>query len=775
MIRQFLCGILVLSLGACMADPPAPTGDAGPPIACLQPDGRTTCPAGQVCTIYREGTQIVSACRAACDAPGASCPDGTICVSDPLAPALRYCQPRCTRASDCGPGLSCDVYSGHCACANDASCAARYGQASACVRDRCVPRCATDAACPCGSLCQDRACVTGCREDTDCCGAATCSAGRCVGEAPTTLGGRCDRNDDCAAGLACFNDHPRGACDPIARTTTCGPDACPAGSNCRAVFTTAGTFVPRCQPACTPGSDAGCLATDACRPVPTDPARGVCIQRCASDDACVTGLHCDTASGLCRCADDPPCQRTYGPNARCDATTQLCVCTPQCDGRTCGSDGCGGSCGACAVGTACHANGRCGAPTCGDGNFVVACPAGGACPNNSHCQADGNCGCDTGYDPVQCSGAACNNNCTAPGWWCRPHGGTGPTCGAVGAACADASECCSGACDAASGQCRCAPLEAVCRGGEDCCTGNCDISRHRCAPDVSCNSSSRCSPQCPRGLCSDRQLCSPAGTCCAPTVQCGIDPVCGTQTFCGSLQECVAGRCINPCAAGGSGACPAAPDGSPQRCMGGACGTCLRACNGSTCGTLCSGASCGSCRSGYECRVMAGGYYCTATCPRQCAGRSCGADGCGGTCGSCATGQTCTAAGTCMTTTDPGGGTCLRDGAPCSLSASCCSGRCALGTCQVTTGGGTCTDASGCATEGASTDPLCRNYVSVNNRCGQQIRCQYTLRSGRTGCVFPQTGINSCSFYNDPADPVTSVRCNYGPAVPCAAAIGCGL
>jgi hypothetical protein len=51
-------------------------------------------------------------------------------------------------------------------------------------------------------------------------------------------------------------------------------------------------------------------------------------------------------------------------NRSCQGQYQACVsncsaCVPVCVNRQCGNDGCGGSCGICAPGESCDANGRC--------------------------------------------------------------------------------------------------------------------------------------------------------------------------------------------------------------------------------------------------------------------------------------------------------------------------------------------------------------------------------------------------------------------------------
>jgi len=56
-----------------------------------------------------------------------------------------------------------------------------------------------------------------------------------------------------------------------------------------------------------------------------------------------------------------------GPEATCadfdmnsrPTTGASCNCTPQCSGKTCGDDGCGGACGNCAGGSTCNASGAC--------------------------------------------------------------------------------------------------------------------------------------------------------------------------------------------------------------------------------------------------------------------------------------------------------------------------------------------------------------------------------------------------------------------------------
>ena len=90
-------------------------------------------------------------------------------------------------------------------------------------------------------------------------------------------------------------------------------------------------------------------------------------------------------------------------------------CAPNCAERTCGNDGCGGSCGACGISQVCHGGtccvpesrsatcaGRCGTWTnnCGQRIACATCPTGQQCLSNGSCAIV----CD---DNADCTGA-CN-------------------------------------------------------------------------------------------------------------------------------------------------------------------------------------------------------------------------------------------------------------------------------------------------------------------------------------------------------------------------------
>jgi hypothetical protein len=80
-----------------------------------------------------------------------------------------------------------------------------------------------------------------------------------------------------------------------------------------------------------------------------------------------------------------PMQDVASPNNGLTTCAGLCnsVCTPQCSGRTCGSDGCGGQCGTCPSGKTCTAAGQCA------GGCSAGCQVGSVCCGGAFC--GGNC------------------------------------------------------------------------------------------------------------------------------------------------------------------------------------------------------------------------------------------------------------------------------------------------------------------------------------------------------------------------------------------------
>ncbi len=190
------------------------------------------------------------------------------------------------------------------------------------------------------------------------------------------------------------------------------------------------------------------------------------------------------------------------------------VCTPDCSGKDCGDDGCGGSCGTCDSGT-CNANGicettctpDCSGKDCGDDGCGGSC---GTCDNGT-CNANGIC--ETTCTP-DCSGKDCGDD------------GCGGSCGT----------CDNGTCNA-NGQCEtaCVPdcNNKVC--GDDGCGGSCGT----CNAGETCNDSGQCEagcvPSCDGKSCGDDGCGDVCGLCADTGETCNENYTCETTTIAGSL------------------------------------------------------------------------------------------------------------------------------------------------------------------------------------------------------------------------------------------------
>jgi len=184
--------------------------------------------------------------------------------------------------------------------------------------------------CPYGSLCKAGLCVEYCVPD--------CTGKQCGDDGCGGLCGDCEVNEFCAedfhcvlkgcvpdcAGRACGPDGCGGSCGTCGDGQVCDPKAwqCVVDTSCHEV-----TAEGRCVGSLLQWCEAGVLKQTEC-----DPAQGlVCgFSQVAKKYACI-----------------PPEQ-----------------CEPQCSGRECGPDQCGGTCGDCRADQVCSTGGRCGAP-CG--------------------------------------------------------------------------------------------------------------------------------------------------------------------------------------------------------------------------------------------------------------------------------------------------------------------------------------------------------------------------------------------------------------------------
>ncbi len=354
------------------------------------------------------------------------------------------------------------------------------------------------------------------------------------------------------------------------------------------------------------------------------------------------------------------------------------ACTPNCTGKVCGDDGCGGSCGTCPAGQTCHA-GQC-VPNVEYPNQCL----GPDQPSASSCTAvetyegccdaygrviwceDGQLYCvdcanrypQCGWDPEGFYNCGTNGGADPSGQFPKACGGTcTPNC--TGKVCGD---------DGCGGSCGTCPAGQACQAGQ--CVG--------CTPDCAgkeCGDDG-CGGSC--GTCPAGQTCQD-GQCvgCTPDCagkECGDDGCGGSCGTCPTGQECQKGQCVclpqcsgKECGDDGcGGSCGTCSGG--LFCQAGKCVGCTPDCAGKECGNDGCGGSCGTCADGETCQVgqcvpaAADTAPDTATpdtsqpdasCTPDCAGRQCGPDGCGGSCGTCPSGFECSAQGQCLSLPPP--------------------------------------------------------------------------------------------------------------------------
>jgi agmatine/peptidylarginine deiminase len=434
---------------------------------------------------------------------------------------------------------------------------------------------------------------------------ADCTDKECGGDGCGGVCGLCGPGETCTGGACvadCVSDCAGKNCGPDGCGGSCG--TCGAGDICEAGLCT------------TPPDPCGDVDYVGC-------CDGEVLYWCESD--AIESLTCDSCGwdadlGFYNCGftgEDPSGDH---PKA-CDGS-----CLPVCDGIECGDDGCGGSCGACAPGEACSADGLCVAgDECGDVTYAGYCDGNTLvwCEDGKLYSAD-----CAFYGSYICDWVADNQ-----GYYCVYQSPCEPDC--VGKACGD---------DGCGGSCGACPPDMSCDGGiciEEPCEADC--AGKQCGDDG-------CGALC--GVCGDGFHCEQFN-CVQDCVSdcagkdCGADGCGGSCGACGDGLNCVAGLCTEgPCepdctdkvcgSDGCDGACGLCGDG--ETCEDGSCvDVCLPECTGKECGPDgCSG-SCGNCAGGFSCEDG----LCVAGCTPDCDAVECGDDGCGGSCGTCDAGLSC--------------------------------------------------------------------------------------------------------------------------------------
>jgi plastocyanin len=507
-----------------------------------------------------------------CGGSCGDCADGEFClpatgtcnVADPCqgvtfegccnGELLTWCATTTLETMDCGGGCGWDPEIGEYNCGTDGGDDPTGAFPKTCAFD-CTPDC-SEASCgsdgcggSCGICTHGKLCVDGaCAEDPcqgvtfeGCCDgevAVWCEDGELseydcdqAGEPSCgwvpDLGYYCDSD----GGIDPSGELPKACdladCTPNCTDVACGDDGC--GGSCGG---------------CGDGQmcEAGICVADDCLGITYD---GCCDGEVSTwcEDGELQTDDCTQYEGLCGWVDDVGyyCE-SEGSSDPSGALQKDCVfddpttCNPSCDGKTCGDDGCDGSCGTCDDGS-----------TCTDGACVVNCVAATECDAAITCgDIDDGCGgtltCGTCGDDETCNAGTCE---CAPITECE----AAITCGDVDDGCGGTVSC--GTCDDGD----------TCTDGA-CCTPTCD--------NATCDNDDGCGGTCG---CADGDVCK-AGTCeCAPTCDnatCDNDDGCGGTCGCAATDVCNAGtcECVPTCgdvicsADGCGGVCGACTDGS---------------------------------------------------------------------------------------------------------------------------------------------------------------------------------------------------------------------
>lgn len=274
-----------------------------------------------------------------------------------------------------------------------------------------------------------------------------------------------------------------------------------------------------------------------------------------------------------------PTTGAYGINCGTDweaaRPTPCGACTPDCSGRMCGDDGCGGSCGTCAATRTCSAAGQCdcsGTRTeCGASCVLLD-------RSRNHCGACNN-ACAANED---CVGGACQCVPDCTGRMCGDDG-CGGSCGSCGAmrVCGAGGSCmCSAGLDDCGGNCtdvrideaNCGSCANACTPAQTCLAGSCMDA----VPDAGCVPAcagrdcgdDTCGGSC--GACSSGEVCGAGGVCVCGAEASDCDGACvdvrRDRLHCGACGaacepgwSCSAGECVDDGAGGVDSGLPPPP------------------------------------------------------------------------------------------------------------------------------------------------------------------------------------------------------------------------
>lgn len=306
----------------------------------------------------------------------------------------------------------------------------------------------------------------------------------------------------------------------IQTSTSCGSGTCDAaGEDCNACEPGSkkcdGESVATCEPTGQTFESTPCPGGKTCIGL------GQCVECDGPED-------CSALDAACKvgvCGSGNRCVPGNAPNGMaCDTNGRAgtcsngtCQCMPQCNGKQCGPDGCGGECGSCSQ--VCTSSGRC-----------VECENSGDCDATFACSSN-KCACSR-------STTECNGRCIPSSGCCTASDCTGrnTTCNGENKCVCESSrfrECSGGdGCVVSTG---CCPGES----GRSCTTsggaeGTC--SQGTCA-EAACSAACRDSLYLPCSQCK-------GGTTCSVYEVCTID--CSSNSDCPGGQ-CAGSQCRRPC------------------------------------------------------------------------------------------------------------------------------------------------------------------------------------------------------------------------------------
>lgn len=387
------------------------------------------------------------------------------------------------------------------------------------------------------------------------CGGCACEA--CVCSMDSWC---CEVSWDSICAGECQFDCPQG-CGP---GTVCGDDTCEGSETCDNCVSDCGCSAPEF---CYAGSC--CLPYCGLKQCGGDGCGGSCGQ-CGAGTVCQDGQCVEAGEFLGPCAENADCKsgwcvpvsaqykacskvctNDFCPAAwNCEenqAGVHVCVptCLPNCSGKMCGPDGCGGSCGGCPTDTSCVGNQCKGAG--GGGCEPTSYPGCGGCPcEMCVCMMDPYC-CNSQWDSI------CVGECETQCGGC----GTGGPCG-------------NGSCEAAEGE-------------------NC----LNCKQDCGCGAAEVCfQEQCCQTQCSGAE-CGYDG-CGGACGSCGVGQICAGQQCC--TPKCGGKECGDDECGGSCGSC-----GIGEACSNFSCIPCNPDCTGKVCGDNGCGGLCGDCPKGQDC------------------------------------------------------------------------------------------------------------------------------------------------------------------------------